>query len=68
MPQVIAGAPSDNFFLDGNFSPIAEERDAEAMEVIGEIPQDLSGHFLRIGPNPVYIFDEDAFTRSTVTA
>ena len=61
MPQVIAGAPSDNFFLDGNFSPIAEERDAEAMEVIGEIPQDLSGHFLRIGPNPVYIFDEDAY-------
>ena len=45
MPQVIAGAPSDNFFLDGNFSPIAEERDAEAMEVIGEIPADLSGHF-----------------------
>ena len=61
MPQVIAGAPSDNFFLDGNFSPIAEERDAEAMEVIGEIPADLSGHFLRIGPNPVYVFNEEAY-------
>ena len=53
MAQVTAGAPSSNFFLDGNFSPIAEERDATDMEVIGAIPDDLAGHFLRVGPNPV---------------
>ena len=61
MTQVIAGAPSSNFFLDGNFSPVAEERDADNMEVIGEIPKDLAGHFLRVGPNPRYVFSEAAY-------
>ena len=61
MPLVQAGAPSSNFFLDGNFSPVAEERDAVDMEIVGEIPQDLRGHFLRIGPNPVHVFSEAAY-------
>ncbi len=61
MPQINAGAPSENFFLDGNFSPVAEERDAEDMQVIGSIPEDLKGNFLRIGPNPVYVFNEEAY-------
>jgi len=61
MPLVQAGAPSFNFFLDGNFSPVAEERDAVDMEIVGEIPQDLRGHFLRIGPNPVHVFSEAAY-------
>lgn len=61
MVQVTAGAPSSNFFLDGNFSPVADERDAESMEVIGKIPEDLAGHFLRVGPNPVHIFSEEAY-------
>ena len=39
MTQVTAGATSSNFFLDGNFSPVAEERDAEDMTVIGTIPK-----------------------------
>lgn len=52
---------TDNFFLNGNFSPIAEERDAEDMEVKGTIPKDLAGNFLRVGPNPVHIFSEDAY-------
>ncbi len=50
-----------NFFLDGNFAPIPEERDASNMTVTGKIPDDLSGHFLRIGPNPVHIFSEEAY-------
>ena len=61
MVQVRAGAPSDNYFLDGNFSPVADERDSVEMQVLGEIPQDLQGHFLRIGPNPVHIFSEEAY-------
>ncbi len=61
MAQVRAGAPSDNYFLDGNFSPVAEERDAEILEVVGSIPEDLAGHFLRIGPNPVHVFSEAAY-------
>lgn len=50
-----------NFFLDGNFSPVAEERDANDMQVKGSIPKDLAGHFLRVGPNPVHIFSEEAY-------
>ncbi len=61
MALVQANAPSSNFFLDGNFSPVAEERDAEGMEVIGAIPTDLQGHFLRVGPNPVHVFSEEAY-------
>ncbi len=61
MAQIQAGAPSANFFLDGNFSPVNEERDTEEMEVIGTIPEDLQGHFLRVGPNPVYVFSEAAY-------
>ena len=61
MVQVRAGEPSDNFFLDGNFSPVADERDADGMEIEGVIPEDLAGHFLRIGPNPVHVFSEEAY-------
>ena len=50
-----------NFFLDGNFKPVHEERDAEDMTVEGQIPADLAGHFLRVGPNPVHIFSEEAY-------
>ena len=58
MPQIQAGEPSPNFFLDGNFSPVLEERDTDEMELIGELPDDLQGHFLRVGPNPVYVFSD----------
>ena len=61
MVQVRAGTPSDNFFLDGNFSPVDEEREAELLEVEGTVPENLVGHFLRIGPNPVYVFSEEAY-------
>ena len=61
MAQVSPGAPSSNFFLDGNFSPVGEERDAQDMEVVGKIPEDLQGHFLRVGPNPVHVFSEEAY-------
>ena len=50
-----------NYFLDGNFAPVPEEREAQDMEVIGTIPEDLKGHFLRVGPNPVHIFSEEAY-------
>jgi len=50
MARIQAGAPSSNFFLDGNFSPVAEERDTTDMKVIGTIPADLQGHFLRWAP------------------
>jgi carotenoid cleavage dioxygenase len=41
-----------NPYLDGNFAPVRREITAESLEVIGELPPDLSGMFVRNGPNP----------------
>jgi carotenoid cleavage dioxygenase len=42
-----------NPFLSGNWEPVLEEREAPDLEVThGEIPKELSGCFLRVGPNP----------------
>ena len=46
-----------NPFLTGNYAPVTEEHVTDLVEVIGEIPKDLNGHFLRIGPNPVFVPD-----------
>ena len=40
-------------YLTGNFAPVREEVDVEDLPVTGEIPHDLEGRLLRIGPNPV---------------
>lgn len=45
-------------YLTGNFKPTYSEITAQDLEVIGTIPDDLQGNFLRIGPNPYYIPDE----------
>ncbi len=44
---------SDNPYLEGNFGPISDEATAFDLPVRGEIPAELSGRLLRIGPNPV---------------
>jgi carotenoid cleavage dioxygenase len=41
-----------NPFLDGNFAPVHEEITTDTLQVIGELPPDLSGMFVRNGPNP----------------
>ena len=43
------GAP----YIAGNFAPLKTEVTAFDLEVIGRVPEELSGRFLRIGPNPV---------------
>ena len=48
-------------YLQGNFKPMLEEITAENLEVIGEIPADLQGNFLRIGPNPYYVPDMEKY-------
>ncbi|MCU0516786.1 MAG: carotenoid oxygenase family protein, partial [Oscillatoria sp. Prado101] len=47
---IAAGNP----YLEGNFAPVPEEVSAEDLKVIGELPSDLSGMFLRNGPNPQF--------------
>lgn len=41
-----------NPYLDGNFAPVHAEITADTLKVIGELPPDLSGIFVRNGPNP----------------
>ena len=43
-----------NPYLDGNFAPVRQEITAQTLQVVGELPPDLSGMFLRNGPNPQY--------------
>ncbi|NJM19501.1 MAG: 9-cis-epoxycarotenoid dioxygenase [Richelia sp. SM1_7_0] len=46
------GTLTVNPFLDGNFAPVREEITADDLKIIGELPPDLSGMFVRNGPNP----------------
>ncbi|MBN3961133.1 carotenoid oxygenase family protein [Nostoc sp. NMS8] len=41
-----------NPYLDRNFAPIHEEITTDKLSVIGELPLELSGMFVRNGPNP----------------
>ncbi len=43
-----------NPYLMGNYAPVDTEISAEELEVIGEVPQDLNGMYVRNGPNPRY--------------
>jgi carotenoid cleavage dioxygenase-like enzyme len=47
-------ADTQNPYLYGVYAPVHEELDQGDLEVIGEIPKDLNGVFLRNGPNPRY--------------
>ncbi|MBW4542932.1 MAG: carotenoid oxygenase family protein [Symplocastrum torsivum CPER-KK1] len=41
-----------NPYLAGNFAPVREEITADNLQVLGELPIDLCGMFVRNGPNP----------------
>jgi Lignostilbene-alpha,beta-dioxygenase and related enzymes len=41
-----------NPFLLGNYGPVHDELTDEHLEVVGALPTELSGRYLRIGPNP----------------
>lgn len=42
-----------NRYLHGAFAPITEEVTAFDLEIVGELPPELDGRYLRNGPNPV---------------
>ena len=48
--------PTNPAFI-GNAAPVDDELNQVCSEVIGEIPADLAGSFLRIGSNPVFVAD-----------
>jgi carotenoid cleavage dioxygenase-like enzyme len=41
-----------NPYLEGNFAPVSDQITVDNLKVIGELPPDLSGMFVRNGPNP----------------
>jgi len=47
-------APQTNPYLAGNFAPIRNETDAENLSVVGKIPDELNGMFVRNGPDPQF--------------
>ncbi|HUF99744.1 MAG TPA: carotenoid oxygenase family protein [Ilumatobacter sp.] len=40
-------------YLEGNYAPVVEEITAFDLPVIGELPAELNGRYLRNGPNPL---------------
>ncbi len=42
-----------NPFLEGNLAPVSEETTAFDLRVTGTLPSELSGRYLRNGPNPM---------------
>ena len=46
--------PGDHPYLNGAWKPLYEEVNATDLEVIGEIPKDLSGVYIRNTENPVH--------------
>ncbi|HEV7733320.1 MAG TPA: carotenoid oxygenase family protein [Candidatus Binatia bacterium] len=46
-----------NHYLGGNFAPVHNEVTAFDLQVVGHIPSDLEGRYLRNGPNPISVPD-----------
>ena len=50
-------ALTDDPFLEGAFAPVTEEITAFNLPVIGGVPAELNGRYLRNGPNPLGLDD-----------
>lgn len=44
--------PAVEPYLDGNFAPVRQEITTDSLQVIGQLPPELAGMFVRNGPNP----------------
>jgi carotenoid cleavage dioxygenase-like enzyme len=51
--------PDTNRFLAGSFAPVTEEVTAFDLPVTGTVPAELTGRYLRNGPNPLGLDDPD---------
>ena len=50
-------AQRNPYTTEGNFAPVDHEVTTTELSVVGEIPEELSGRFVRNGPNPVEPID-----------
>lgn len=53
--------PPSNYYLEGRFAPVAEERIERDLRVTGSIPKELRGVYARIGPNPIEVKNPGAY-------
>src|SRR5689334_22679778 len=44
--------PATNLHLTGRFAPVHDEISVDDLEVEGTLPKDLTGAYIRNGPNP----------------
>ncbi len=51
-PTTVGADPSKPWWLQGNFGPVAQEIEAFDLEVLGALPPELSGLYVRNGSNP----------------
>lgn len=51
-PELPDRRPHENIYLSGNYAPVEREVTAHDLTVVGEIPAELEGRWLRNGPNP----------------
>ena len=49
----LSDAVGNNVYLSGNYAPVSEEVTAFDLHVVGELPAELNGRYLRNGPNPI---------------
>jgi carotenoid cleavage dioxygenase-like enzyme len=49
--------PAENRFLQGSFAPVTKEITAFDLPVTGQVPAELTGRYLRNGPNPLGLDD-----------
>ncbi|HVL00216.1 MAG TPA: carotenoid oxygenase family protein [Dongiaceae bacterium] len=52
---------SSNFYLEGPYAPVTEERTETELHVTGSIPPELNGLYARIGPNPLHVDNPAAY-------
>src|SRR5579863_10202183 len=44
----------NNPYLSGSYAPVKDELEVQSLKITGEIPKDLTGIYMRNGPNPAY--------------
>ena len=51
--QALALSRDGSLYLSGNYAPVREEVTAYDLPVDGQVPAELSGRLIRVGPNPI---------------
>jgi 8'-apo-carotenoid 13,14-cleaving dioxygenase len=57
MTDTVQPSTDVNLYVSGNYAPVVDEVTAFDLHVVGELPADLDGRYLRNGPNPIGAID-----------